>query len=420
MGQVARYNGIVPHVSPPMQIIRTGSAAAIALVLAGCVSVSATPSPTGAPTGIVQLPSFSETTTPSPDVALTPTPMMVQGPVIRSVDTSSDRYPEDLKNRVFSVEFSMPDELLVGRVGMPERLAFPGSTHLLGVDGDRVTTMTQTTSGWTLDAWSFATAERLAGPVDISNQYEPDRAIGDAVLVAAKGDTTNDLDGLALVSMVDGSIATLVKPKAANPSVSEERAYTVSADGQLLATSVCATGTDSVGDCQAATIIDTDTAKVVHTVAVDGGQVVGVSSAGVLLSWETRAQLRDFRGKVLWSTKPFGAGEALWVLQQFDSSSVFGLLYSYDYGGRTRALVIDAQSGAVRGEASWGAGPPAGVNLDFSTPARLAVRSNDANGCFSDGNDTCDPGESADLDLSVLNVATGAITEHAIHITVAP
>ena len=402
--------------------LRTFAAAFLVVaLLAGCARSTRTPYPVDASvsTSPTLSPAADPRGTPNPPPPITPTPLptAASDPVLTLVDTTADHYPVDLKGRVFSVRFSSPDELVLGRVGMPERLTFEGPTHLLGIDGDRITTATQTIAGWSLGAWSFTNGDRLAGPIEVSSSYTPEQTAGSGVVLSTAG--SSDLRGLSWVSMNDGTSRTLVKPKPADPSRSEELAFAISADGHLLATSVCVTGTDSVGDCSDASVVDVSTGRLIDSVVADGGQVVGISSAGLLLYWETRAEMRNLAGEIIWTTKPFGNDGALWALQPLDAKSVLALLYSYDNGGRTRVLVMDARTGQTRSSAVWGAGPPAAVDIGLSTAGRVAVTPSNRSTCFTD-NDTCDPGEDANLDLDTINLATGAITQHAIRIAIAP
>jgi hypothetical protein len=84
-------------------------------------------------------------------------------------------------------------------------------------------------------------------------------------------------------------------------------------------------------------------------------------------------------------------------------------------------LLIDTATGVAKTVYAASDPMPIGVDADLSTPQRLALpAAGSGESCDTNNNGSCDPGTTEVIDLATLDVASGVLTKHAIHVTITP
>jgi hypothetical protein len=427
-----------------------------ASIVAGCVAntqVSPQPSMSGTSSPVASFPASAPAT--AADASNAPCPTHAPA------DPQEDRYPAALTGRLFLLAGCDSDDLTLGRIGIAGRLALGRGEQYLVTVGDSGVTTLPTATGTDLRLRSFATGAAIGAAIPLGSDGRVIGVVGDLIVTSITSGTGSSLvfwssrsgdetgsrvdlpsmpdpfafvqgsdlivgsvlergpdAGLVLVSAVDRSVRRLVEPVNVGDLPSPERVVVMSSSGGQLATTVCATGIDFVGDCHRTVIVDIATGTVRTTVDLRGRQPTFLSERWLVASLPSGDRLVDLNGHEIWSTAPLGVGAGSWHSQIAPDGRFVVEIRSIAGNIKPLVLAVDPSTGRqttlYRPKSSdWHIWP------SLSTDTFLAIGDSDFNPPCTTWR-PCGPDELRVADAATLDLTTGVVVPHAIHITFTP
>jgi hypothetical protein len=363
--------------------------------------------------------------------AAPPTPWPPEsGPISEPTTTPEpvepDRYPPILGGRPFAVRPSATSQdVVIGRIGRPERIALPTGERPLEIVGDLVVTTKPVPEGALVGIWSFSTGARALDPILVPNVHDPIGVVaGSLVILHSTRSPEGVVGGVTALSMLDGTLRELVPDTSPVGLPGPQRRVIVTGSGDQIITTVCATSLDFMGDCRPANVIDLQTGREAGLIDLGGGLPIQATPEGVLVGWLDHAELRELDGRVRWATPSYTGTRWLQTARFLDDRTILVGVLVADGSIRRRLLLFDARTGASRvlavlrpDESITGAEAPDFV-LELSTNRFLAVGS-DLPRCGTLGF-TCEPEGRGVLDLATLDIETGRLSPGAIHLNLDP
>lgn len=352
----------------------------------------------------------------------------------------------------------------VGRLGLPGRLALADGESYFATFGDHVLTSSHSTEGTTFHLWSFATGARIGadvalGPddrfagiasdflvtstpsgagsllhfwsmatgqedvpnVELASIPLPVVQVAGSTLVVSSvltGDHPRSDPGIVFVSLVDRSVRPIIGARSVADVTQPGRVVVVSASGRMIATTVCASGIDFVGDCRPTTVLDSETGATLDRLDFGGRQPTILGDGWLMVSAISGDELVDFQGRTIWTSARFGFGAGTWANQIAPDGRLILELRSIAGAVRPTIVAVEPSTGRQAilyqpTDTDWHVWP------QLSTAALVAIGRGDfMPPCL--GGATCDPGAGRVVEASTLDLLTGTFTPGAIQITVSP
>lgn len=363
---------------------------------------------------------------------------------------------------MFFLSGSAPGPLTIARIGLPGTVTLDPSETYLGLDGNRALTIVAGASGSILRLRPFGTTNQIDRSLELGSAQSFVGSIGDRVVTAAAsgsgsivhlwdlargsqvGDGTglpwvvgravgaagSDLvvassiapnatdHGVVAVSTVDGSVRTLIAPAAPSSLVAPQRIAVLSESNDQVASAICATGVDFVGQCTPTAIVDLPSGALLRTMDLGGRQPVRFTSAWILAGDIAGDELLDAQGRHLWSSSSLGEGATVWASQVAPDGRLVVEIRSISGRVEPRLLALDPSAGRQTtlyrppSTTEWHVWP------DLSTSTLVAIgRDAFQAPCMTE---PCGPDDLREADASTFDLATGQLDAGGIHITFGP
>jgi hypothetical protein len=325
--------------------------------------------------------------------------------------TELDRYPAELAGVPYVFRRGPAGPLNVGRIGSTERLTLDRIDRFVGFFEEHVVTATPTRDALELNVLDFPSGRPASPPILVPSASDAALVMAGSEVVVWSGVDGDGVDhGVRAVSLVDGRVRDLLATARVSAGPNPARVITISESGSELATTICASGIDFVGDCLDTVVIDVATGRVRRTLHLGGRQVTTFTVDWALVDDPGRDVLIESKGKQSWSTVPFGLGFTVWGRRVTADSHLIADIGSLSSGVHT-FVIVDTRNGGQTTLFHAAYGGNRNFWPQFSTDRALA---------FGYDASPADSYLSGDLDAATLDVATGTITEHAIHISLVP
>jgi hypothetical protein len=384
--------------------MRRGATIALLLIVAGGCSPAASSERATAP----GIPSATPATT-SDTSSATPTAPVI--PSISPQPAPADRYPVDLAGAPYVFRAGPDAPSIVGRIGTTVRLTLGSNERYLGFLDQRVVTEASAADGLEIHLREFPSGTESAGPIIVPGAAQAAALLAGSRVVVWTGVDTVGLDhGIDVVSIADGGVNQVIAPKRVADDASFEREVVVSESGSEIATTVCATGVDFVGNCQPTVIIDVATGKVARTLDLGGRKVTTFTEQWLLVGDVSGDLVVDTLGHQRWSTAPFGLGHTVWARRVTGDGHLVAEIGSLADDTHT-LVIVDASTGRQRTLLRFAYVSDRNWWPELSTDGALALGYE---------RDPATSYLSGFLDAATLDVATLDITEHAILVTLTP
>jgi hypothetical protein len=324
----------------------------------------------------------------------------------------------ELIGRPYAIRPSTDSRAVVlGRIGLPQRLSLPAEERLLGIVGDRAVTARAVGSDSVVSLWSFSSGAQVAGAV------VEDRLLtgygftaGSFVIAETSGLPEGVVGGITAISTTDGTVRPLL-PDTSSGLPGAFRVLAAEANEARIATSICASGIDFVGNCTPASVIDVETGRVLEPLEVDGGQVIGLAQDGLLLFWGDHVAFRDLAGREIWTSDSYTGNRWLKDANLQPNGTVIIGVMIYGDSTKLRFFEIDGRSGESKAIATL-TGHPLAIGWDSLSTDTLYAIVDGVPPCVLPG-PPCGPGDGHVVDPATLDLVSGELTESAIHITFA-
>ena len=300
---------------------------------------------------------------------------------------------------------------------MPERLPMRAKERVLGIVGDRVVLVRPKDAGSVIAIRSFSTGKAVVDAVEVPELREPYAVVAGSFVIAVPTRLPEGrVGGVTAISTVDGSIRSLI-PETASSKQDPVRSLIASSLGDEIATGVCATAVDFTGDCGPLAIVNVSTGATVDSIDIGGGVPVELNADGILAYWLDHVEFIDRAGHLAWKTRSWSGGEFLQFVERLpDGGLVVGVLRTGD-NLVWRFLEVDEATGGTDFVAKWTAGPPNFAAILAPRKMVMIEADDPGSSCWYVA---CSAADHPVLDGAILNLATGEITPHAVHVNLTP
>jgi hypothetical protein len=323
----------------------------------------------------------------------------------------ADRYPVELAGTPYVFRAGPDAPSMVGKIGTKDRLPLGSNARYLGFLDLHVVTAAAAADALEIRVREFPSGTDSRAPISVAGAAQAAILLaGSQVIVWTGVDGAGVDHGVEVVSLVDGGVHQVIAPKRVADGPSLEREVVVSVSGSELATTICATGIDFIGNCQPTVVIDVETGKVVRTLNLGGRKVTTFTAQWMLVGDVSRDLLVDTLGRQNWSTVPFGLGHTVWARRVTGDGHLIAEVASLADDIHT-LVSFDPSTGRQRTLLRFAYGSNRNWWPELSTDGALALgyEPNPATSFVS-----------GRLDAATLDVATLDITEHAIQVTLDP
>jgi len=379
---------------------------ALALVFAACEAPPASPRPTGA--SIASPPAPAPTSTPT-----SPAPSPASPPP--TTPERAERVPDWLVGKPFVLQ------RVVGRFGLPDRIAKGPRQDVIAIVGDRVVTARFIREGLEpgrtrFVVWSFASGARIAPPVTVSGRAGLQGLVaGREVLIAIHeiDHRRYTANGIVAISTVDATIRWLVEPGLPDPD-RRIRVLAVSESEKQFGTSLCVPSLETPVDCSPVEIREVANGALVRKVDTGGRPVQRFARDWLVVGRYGFTGVVDPADGLLWSDR--GLDRVTFDFAKLVDGRFITRAAGLGGTHRSKLASFEIRTGRYRVLFDPRLGDSWLFLPDLSTDRYMVIVVSSGSGRWC--ND-CSPDHRA-LEAGVFDLKTGAYDPDAIYVTVEP